>query len=102
MVKYYKNKNGYAYAICEYRITDKQGNIKENGDYLYVEYMWIHKKKKQDKLIERFSHDILDRTPSVRYVWFKRFKYGDRDSMFEVKRKDNKFDSFEKKELLYG
>ena len=93
MVKFYKNKNGYAYCICEYSVVNGENQPDHRGHYLYVDYLWINRKKKSKRLISRLIYDILNKNRSVKHVYWKRFKYTldngkERVSTFDVDRSD--------------
>lgn len=81
MVSTLKNDDGYIYAFAEWRTTNDQGVAKDNGEYLYIDYMWIHDDYRQEfrilnKLINKI--DVHENTKSVKYVYWETEKFGNR------------------------
>ena len=76
-------------AYVVYHKLDKVGNFDINGEFLYVEDVWIHKSDREKNIVflmYRWLTDVLPSHPTVKYLYWVRYKYGDRMSAYEVLR----------------
>jgi hypothetical protein len=76
----HKNKEGFIYSYFEFDIVDKEGNYKEDGEYMYVRDLWVHKDYSGEKEIKQFITEAerLKETGSVKYIYWLRSKYKDK------------------------
>ena len=42
MISCIRNSEGFVVAYAEWETVDKSGQIKHNGDHLYIQNIWIH------------------------------------------------------------
>jgi hypothetical protein len=75
-------------------------NFSIDGEYIYVEDIWIHESVRFKNLIAQMVNDVLPNFSKVKYLYWVRHKYGDRMSLYEVVRGERI--KLIKKEIDYG
>lgn len=75
------NDDGYIYAECEWTLTDKNGTIKNEGEYLYVQDLWIHENHRKKGTLAKLIPLIDKAVPyDFKYVFWKNLKHGERQT----------------------
>jgi uncharacterized protein (DUF2225 family) len=82
-IKY--NEDGYILSVAEYRIVDDKGNPDEKGIYCYIKEYWVHPKHQNKNLIKEMIKKEHIKYPKVKYVYWKRTKYGGRMRVYKIK-----------------
>lgn len=82
MVTHLENLYGFCDAYIEWQILDGQGQFKENGEYIYIQELWVHKSCDGRKAIRELSNIIFndERSKNSKYVYWVRHKYNERKS----------------------
>ena len=85
MIESIKDNEGFIYAYIEWSLRNKFGLEDNDGTYVWVNDLWVHKDYRHKKLIRMLSIKIYKRVPWVEQVYWKRDKHGGRYSQYEVK-----------------
>ena len=82
MVVVVKNKEGYIEAYAEWQILDKNGQFKNNGEYIYVQDLWIHERHRGRKMLNILIKliDAHKFAEGAKYVYWKNLKHNERVS----------------------
>ena len=77
MVSYLENNEGFLIAFVEWQIVDKNAQYKNDGEYCYVQELWIHKKFEGKRIINKLinlvnNHDFMK---PVKWIYWLRGKY---------------------------
>lgn len=82
MISVSKDNEDKVIAYMESRQVGQSGFDKLQGEYLYINDLWIHDSHKNDWSIFRaLMNDALRRCKSVKWIYFKRMKYDGRMSI---------------------
>jgi len=73
-----KDDDGKIIAYCEWRLVGKSGFDKVNGEYVWVEDLWVHPMFERTNRINRIIDEIMRLVPSAKYCYFQRKKYNDK------------------------
>jgi len=82
MVVSAKNTQGFIYAYAEFQILNSNGQFEDNGEYLYIQDIWIHDCWRKTGALRRLIRliDDHDFTRNCKYVYWVREKYNDRQT----------------------
>ena len=67
-----KANDGKVIAYCGWTLTDKEGNVKNNGEFIYIYDIWCHKRNGS---IPKFIKIIDKKAPHIKFVYWNRRKY---------------------------
>jgi len=81
-----KNEDGYVYAYVDYRIVNQDGTDNKEGIYCYVWNIWVHPKYRRKDVLKEWLDVERIKFPLVKWLYFKRSKYGGRIRMFDIGR----------------
>lgn len=73
-----KNKDGFTSAYIVFTPRDEKGKEDYNGDYVYVEELFIHDSIKGIKTLRNLIRMVIDAFPNAKYGYWKRRKYNER------------------------
>lgn len=82
MINTLKSPKGFIYAYIEWQILDASGQFKDNGEYIYVQEVWIHPEFRGAKILNQLI-TMVDEHKFARnasFVYWTRDKYNDRTS----------------------
>lgn len=79
MVEAIYDETGKCVAWCEWTLADKMGNITNHGKYVYIYEIWCFKNIKS---LPQIIRNIYEKTPTAKWVYWKRTKYNERMKLF--------------------
>ena len=82
MIDTIKDKEGKCIAYCEWSLRDSLGFEKKDGEYIWINDMWIHEKERGNGMIKKFITSIEPKVPSARHIYWKRDKHNGRLSQY--------------------
>lgn len=82
MLEVKKDDKDKVIAYLEWQIVNKHGIGREDGEYLFVRDIWIHKDYERKNIIREFIEKIRYQTPYVLWIYWQRKKYNDRVKLF--------------------
>jgi hypothetical protein len=84
----YKNHDelGKVQAYIVYYQINKDKKLDENGEYIYVEDVWVHESVRKTNILKLAINCVIPLFSKVKYLYWVRHKYGDRMSLYEVNR----------------
>jgi hypothetical protein len=85
MIDTIKDDDDTIIAYIEWSVRNKFGLEDPKGIYVYVHDIWVHKSIRYKHAIKVLSIQVYKRVPWVEQVYWKRYKYGDRKSQYNVK-----------------
>jgi len=80
MVTVSENENGYVIGLCEWRQVAKSGFDKVNGEYIWINHLWIHPEARNSFVMAELMDKILLTAPDAEWCYFTRKKYNGRMS----------------------
>jgi len=69
-----KDNDGRIIAFTEWRLVGQSGFDKQDGEYIWVEEIWVHQNYRGKHLINRMIDEIMRISPSAKYCYFNRLK----------------------------
>ena len=72
MVTTLKDKWGRIIAYCEWRLVGQSGLETPNGEYVWVNDLWIHKEYRMKYKVNRFIDEVMRIVPQANYCYFQR------------------------------
>ncbi len=96
MVTRIQDDKEFIIAFMEWRQCGQSGFDKFQGEYIFVNDLWIHDENRDKGLLQEMISDVLMKAPEARYCYFLRRKYRDRMSRLF------KRDQFERLATLRG
>ena len=96
MITSLKNDDGLIYAFCEWRLVGKSGYDMENGEYIWVNDMWVHPKYRGQNKVSRIIDEIMRDVPQAQYCYFQRKAVNNKVHMYSRRsweRRRNAYDS---------
>lgn len=85
MISTITNKDGYVAAFAEFVLTDKNGNLSENGEYFFIFECWIHPQERCKGLLKKMLLQELEKYYWVKYIYYERRKYN-KIKCYEIRR----------------
>lgn len=80
MIECVRDDKGNITAVIEYLLFNKQGQLTEEGETVFIGEMEINPEHRGKKIIRRFIKTILTKYPKAeRCIFFRRYKYPNRD-----------------------
>ena len=81
MISKTSDSRGRILGYMEWRLVGQSGFDKMDGEYIYIADFWIHTSHKNDwSMFRELMWGIFAKSPSARYIYFNRRKYGGRQS----------------------
>lgn len=87
MISKLHNKDGFIYAYIEWQVVNKDGQYEDNGEYIYVQDLWIQENNRNKGIMKRLI-GMVNRhkfSQNAKYVYWVREKYNDRVSRLFLK-----------------
>lgn len=101
MVTTLKNEDGYVIALCEWRLVGASGYEVPNGEYIWINDMWVHEDYRHIHKVNRIIDEIMCLVPEAKYAYFQRKNKNERLRIFtraQWERRRNTHDIMIKKE----
>ncbi len=76
--------DGKVIAYVDYQIVDSFGHLSELGQYCWVNECWVHKDFRKRKILNWFVEREHLKWPTVKWLYYKRRKYGDRIRQYDI------------------
>ena len=83
MFSVHRNNEDLVDAYVEYFIVNKDGSLNSFGEYAFISEIWIHPKLQRKGILQNFIKQEHKKFP-VKWIYFKRRKYGDRMRIYPV------------------
>lgn len=90
MVSYLQTQTGEIWAYIEWQILNKDGQFEDDGEYIYVQDLWINEERRTGfgdwrvikKLIPKIANHRFSN--NAKFVQWCRHKYNDRQSRLQT------------------
>ncbi len=82
MIESFKDVEGRILAYCDWQLVDDKGTIAKNGEYVFINDIYIAPAYRQNGLIRKIINKIEPLVPNAKYVYWRREKYNDRLKTF--------------------
>ena len=84
MFSVHRNSEDLVDAYVEYFIVNKDGSLNGKGIYAFISEIWIHPTIQRRKLLKQFILNEHKKFPQVKWIYFRRRKYGDRMRIYPI------------------
>lgn len=78
MITKIQDEQGKIVGYCEWRQVAKSGIDKFQGEYIWINDLWVHPDYRNKGLINQMIDTILYKAPDALFCYFKRTKYNKR------------------------
>ncbi len=85
MIETEKTQGVLIYAYCEWWPVDPKGQPDESGIYALINELWIHEDHRHNGVLRRIIHKAAQRHPQIKYMYYQRRKYGNRQKQYSRK-----------------
>lgn len=82
MITTIQDSEGKVTAYCEWRLVGQSGYDMENGKYVWVNDLWIHKSVRHKGLVNDIIDRIMTIVPQAEYCYFQRKRYNNKVRIF--------------------
>lgn len=82
MLELIKDDQGNIHAVCEYYVVDKDGHMKDDGEFIWVNEVEVAPQYRNNGNLRSFVSKIVAMYPQAKYGYFSRRKYNDRVRMY--------------------
>lgn len=82
MITSLKDDDGRIVCYASWSLVGKSGYPLENGEYVYLEDIWVHRDFERTKRINRIIDEVMRIAKDAKYCYFKRGKYNGRMKIF--------------------
>lgn len=82
MIEILRDEQGNLKAVCEYYVVDKDGHMKDDGEYVWVNEMEVAPQYRNNGCLRKFVSKIVTMYPQAKYGYFSREKYNKRVRMY--------------------
>ncbi len=97
MIEKEKNEQGFIYAYLEWLLVNDEGQISKNGEFCWVNDLWIHKDYRRNGVLRSLINKLCEHAPpTARYGYWTREKYNGRKSICR------KFNIYTRRKLWNG
>lgn len=72
MITNLKDSDGKIIAYCEWRLVGQSGYEIPNGEYIWVNDMWVHPNYRNKNKLGRIVDEIMRIVPQAQYCYFQR------------------------------
>ena len=82
MVETIKDYDGKVVALIAWQVVNEEGQYKDQGDYIYIEDLWIHRDARGNGVLRRLIN-LIDKhkfATKAKWVYWEREKYNHRIS----------------------
>lgn len=73
------------YAFCEWWPVDQDGKPDKNGEYAFINEMWVHEAHRGNGVLRRILHKAAERYPQIKALNFQQRKYAHRKRQYSRK-----------------
>ena len=80
MISTSKDDQGRVIGLVEWRQVGQSGFDKFQGEYVWLQNLWIHPDFRGRNILHELIADVLTKAPEAQYGYFTREKYGHRMS----------------------
>lgn len=95
MITNVKDSDGKIIAYCEWRLVGPSGNEVPNGEYIWINDMWVHPSYRFKNQINRIIDEIMRLVPQAKYGYFQR---KDKNMKLHIFTRDQ----FERRRMTYN
>lgn len=81
MIETRRDKQDKIYAYCEWNLVNEEGHFKKDGEYVYVNDLYIHPDYRRNGILRDFINTIAEKS-GAKYCYFTRKKYNERLSIY--------------------
>lgn len=85
MITTIKDDENYVVAFCEWRLVGPSGYEVQNGEYIWVNDLWVHPKYRELGLIGRIIDEVMSKVPQAKYCYFQRLQVNERVRIYPRK-----------------
>lgn len=77
MISYLTNNNGFIYAYISYFAFDSEGRLRRNGEYGYIQDIWIHPDKRRKGVMKDLIAEAKKffKGTNVKYIYWRNKKH---------------------------
>ena len=72
MITSLKDAEGRIIAYCEWRLVGQSGYETPNGEFIWVNDMWVHEDYRFKNRVNRIIDEIMRLVPQAKYCYFER------------------------------
>ncbi len=96
MIEKKTTDTGLIYSYCEYNLVNKTGQKDPDGEYIFIDDLWVHPNFRNNGTIKYYIQTITDKFPKAKWGYFVRgWKYPDRKARIYSREKWLKRGSYE-------
>ena len=77
MLTKYHDEDGRIIAYCEWLRVGASGYTQDNGDYIWVQDLWVHESFRFQHRVSDFIDEVMKKVPDAKYCYFNREKLGE-------------------------
>ncbi len=79
MIETKTTTEGLIYSYVVYELVNQQGYKDPNGEYIFIDDLWVHESYRNNGTIKYYIKTIADKFPQAKFGYFvRRWKYPDR------------------------
>jgi len=82
LLEYILDDKGNLQAVVNFIVQDNLGRIKDDGEFVYIEDLYINPKLRRGNFIKKLTRKVMLRVPWAKYGWYKRRKYDLRNKLY--------------------
>lgn len=82
MISSLKDKEGRIIAYVEWRLVGQSGFDKQDGEYVYINDIWVHGDYRMKHLLNRMTDEVMRQVPTAKYCYFQRLKRNENLRMY--------------------
>ena len=82
MIETKTTSEGLIYSYCEYNLVNQTGQKDPNGEYIFIDDLWVHPSYRNNGTIKYYIKVITDKFPQAKYGYFLRDKYDGRKTIY--------------------
>src|SRR3990167_4911615 len=82
MVTSLKDIESKIIAYVEWRLVGQSGFDKQNGEYVWINDIWVHNNHRNNNLINRIIDEVMTLAPLAKYCYFRRLKRNENLRMY--------------------
>ena len=77
MLTKYHDDDGRIIAYAEWLRVGQSGYTQDNGDYIWVQDMWVHEEYRFQHKVADIIDSVMSKIPEAKYCYFNRDKNGE-------------------------
>ena len=74
MLELIKDDQGNIHAVCEYYVVDKDGHMKDDGEYIWISEVEVAPQYRNNGCLRKFVKIICEKYPNAKAGYFHRLK----------------------------